>query len=164
MQGIDFKVLLLYGLIVLLTSYAFVALGYIYDMPLAELYLEKDNLQAFEESASRYGVSNVRIDRFKLVLQGAPYAGALFGVVLSFIAIRRKKLGLQHAGLILVIAIVFALAGLLDNGMIKGILFAPGRLVSNSVATIYTLNYLILLGSSFWLAFSGRLIPKKDQK
>lgn len=155
---------MLYGLIALLASYAFVALGYIYDMPLAELYLETDDLGAFEESASRYGVNNARIDRFKLVLQGAPYAGALFGVILSFIAIRRKKLGLQHAGLVLVIAIVFALLGLLDNGMIKGILFAPGRLVSDSVATTYTLNYLLLLGSSFWLAFTGRLIPVKDKK
>ncbi|WP_299702476.1 hypothetical protein [uncultured Pontibacter sp.] len=164
MQGINLKLILLHGLVVLLSSYAFVALGYIFDTPLAELYLETGDLSAFEESALRYEVDTERIGKLKQVLQFAPFAGGLFGVVLSFIAIRRKKLALQNALVVLGLAILLALIGLLDNEIIKGILFAPGRLVSDSVATVYTLNYLLLLGLSFWLAFTRRLIPEADRK
>lgn len=164
MRGLHFKVILLHGLMLLLAAYAFVALGYIYDMPLAELYLETGDLQAFGESALRYEVDAERIGRFKLVLQYAPFAGTLFGVTLSYIAIRRKKLALQNALIVLGIAILLAVTGPLDNQSIKGILFAPGRLVSNSVATTYTLNYLLLLGLSFWLAFTRRLVPDADRK
>jgi hypothetical protein len=164
MRSLHVKVIFLHGLMVLLAAYAFVALGYIYDTPLAELYLETGDLQAFEESAAMYEVNTNRIGRFKLVLQYAPFLGALFGVVLSFIAIRRKKLALQNALGVLSFAVLFALLGLFDSLFIKGILFAPGRLVSDSVATAYTLNYLLLLGLSFWLAFSRRLIPAPESK
>jgi ABC-type branched-subunit amino acid transport system permease subunit len=164
MQGLHLKIILLHGLMLLLAAYAFVALGYIYDTPLAELYLETDDLSAFEESALRYEVNTDRIGKFKLVQQYTPFAGALFGVVLSFISIRRKKLALQNAVVVFSIALLFALTGLLDNQLIKGILFAPGRMISDSVATAYTLNYLLLLGLSFWLAFSRRLIPEPEGK
>jgi hypothetical protein len=164
MRGLYYKVIFLHGLVVLLSSYAFVALGYIFDTPLAELYLETSDLGAFEESAMRYEVNSERIGKFKLVLLYAPFVGAIFGVVLSFISIRRKKLALQNALVVLGIAILLALTGLLDHPFIKGILFAPGRLVSDSVATAYTLNYLLLLGLSFWLAFSRRLIPDPERK
>lgn len=164
MQGINLKVILLHSLVVLLAAHAFVALGYIFDTPLAELYLETGDLGKFEASAAMYEVDAGRIDKFVLVQQYAPFAGALFGVVLSFIAVRRKKLGLQNALIVLVIAALLAFAGVLNSPFLKGILFAPGRLASASVATAYTLNYLLLLGLSFWLAFSRRIIPASEQR
>jgi hypothetical protein len=164
MAQLNIKVILLHTCLVVLGAYAFIALGYIYDTPLAELYLETENLAAFMESAQGYGLASDRIKNFRMVQQFAPYVGALFAVVLSFIANRRKKYSLLNTLVVFILAGLLALTGLLDSNQIKGILFAPGRLVSNTVATIYTLNYLLLLGLCFWLAFSGRVIPAAETK
>lgn len=158
MLRINPKVILLHSLVVLLASYAFVALGYIYDVPLAELYLETDDLDKFERSANMYQVNADRIGKFTLVQKYAPFAGALFGVALSFIALRKKEFGLQHTLIVLAITVLLAIGGILDASFLKNILFAPGRFVSASVMTVYTLNYLLLLGLSFWLAFLGKRI------
>ncbi|PVY43064.1 hypothetical protein [Pontibacter virosus] len=164
MQGINLKVILLHSLVVVLASYAFVALGYIYDMPLTELYLETGDLTKFEQSANMYQINSDRISKFMEVHRYAPFAGALFGVALSFIALRKKKRGLQHTLIVLVIAVLLALGGILDMALVKNILFAPGRLVSSSVMTVYTLSYLLLLGLSFWLAFLGKRISETGSK
>lgn len=164
MQGINLKIILLHSLAVLLASYAFVALGYIYDMPLTELYLETGDLGQFEQSANMYQINSDRISKFRLVHRYAPFAGALFGVALSFIALRRKSLRLQHTLIVLVIAVLLAFGGVLEMPSLQNILFAPGRLVSSSVMTVYTLNYLLLLGLSFWLAFLSKRTPEPTSK
>lgn len=164
MQGINLKIILLHSLAVLLASYAFVALGYIYDTPLSELYLETGTLGKFESSANMYQVNSERISKFVLVQRYAPFAGALFGVVLSFIAMRRKKFRLQHTLIVLVIAVLLAFGGILEMPSLQNTLFAPGRLVSSSMMTVYTLNYLLLLGLSFWLAFLSKRTPKPTSK
>ncbi|MDX5418673.1 MAG: hypothetical protein LPK09_05610 [Hymenobacteraceae bacterium] len=164
MARLDFKVILVHLLLVFLVSYAFIALGYIYDLPLAGLYLENEDIAAFTESALGYGVDSERVSNFTLVQQAAPFAGALFAVALSFIANRRKKYSHLNTLVVAGMALVLGLTGLLNHQLVKGMLFAPGRLASDSVATTYTLNYLLLLGLSFWLAFSKRVIPASNQK
>ncbi|MBX0335235.1 hypothetical protein K3G39_18530 [Pontibacter sp. HSC-14F20] len=164
MQGINLKIILLHSLVVLLAAHAFIALGYIYDVPLAELYLETGNLGKFETSANTYQVNSERISKFMLVQRYAPYAGALFAVALSFIALRRKKFGMKHTLIVLVIAALLAFGGVLEMSFLRDILFAPGRLVSASVMTVYTFNYLLLLGLSFWLAFLSKRIPGLESK
>ncbi|WP_033317046.1 hypothetical protein [Pontibacter roseus] len=160
MTRLNVRLVLVHVLLVLVLSYAFIALGYIYDMPLTELYLEKkENMAAFAESAKGYHLPEERVQKFALVERGAPFAGALFAVVLAFISTRKKKYSYLNTGVVLVAALAFALVGLLDLSLLKTILFAPGRLVSDSVATAYTLNYLLLLVLSFWLALSDVVIP-----
>lgn len=155
---------MLHSLVAVLAAYAFVALGYIYDVPLAELYLETDDLGKFERSASLYQVDPARVDKFVLVQRLAPFAGALFGLALSFIAVRRKNPGLRLTLIVLVITIVLAASGALEVAFLRNILFAPGRLVSSEVMTSYTLNYLLLLSLSFWVAFlSKRTLGSKSK-
>lgn len=148
-----------YGLVVLCTMCAFVALGYLYDAPLAELYLEVGHAPAFQESAAAYGVDAERISRFRFVHQAAPYAGVLFGLVLSFIAFRRKKLDKRLLLPVVVAAALFSLLNPLDQPGIRAVFFATGQLASESVTTSAVVNYLLWLGLSAWLAFSQRLIP-----
>ncbi|MBD1396917.1 hypothetical protein H9Q13_07050 [Pontibacter sp. JH31] len=164
MEHFNWKVILLQLLVLLLASYAFVALGYIYDLPLAGLYLETEDTAAFTESALQFGVDTKRLRNFNLVLWAAPFAGALFGVALSFIANRRKKYSHLNTLAVAGMALLLGLTGLLNHLLLKGLLFAPGRLVSDSAATAYTLNYLLLLGLSFWLAFSKRVLPAANPK
>jgi prepilin signal peptidase PulO-like enzyme (type II secretory pathway) len=159
MAAVRFKIIVVYGLVILFSTLAFVALGYLFDTPLTELYLESESIAAFEESANMYEVNKQRINRFITVNMAAPYVGTLFGLVLSFIAFRRKKLDKRLLLPIAAFALLVSLFNPATHPGIRDIFFAPGQLVSNTVTVTATINYLLWLGLSFWLAFSKRLIP-----
>lgn len=159
MAATRFKIILVYGLVVLLSTFAFVALGYLFDTPLTELYLESGNANAFQERASMYEVNKERIDKFTTVHRAAPYVGALFGLILSFISFRRKKLNKRLLLPVAAVAVLISLIQITEISGIRAMFFSPGHLVSDSVTVAATINYLLWLGLSFWLAFSGRLIP-----
>lgn len=159
MAAFRIKIILVYGVVILLTTFAFVALGYLYDTPLTELYLESGSAAAFQESAGMYEVNTERISRFSTVHMAAPYVGALFGLILSFISFRRKKLDKRLLLPLAAITLLISLLHLTEAPGIRAVFFAPGQLVSDSVTTAATINYLLWLGLSFWMAFSRRLIP-----
>ncbi len=164
MKATPLKIILVYGLVVLFTTFAFVALGYLFDTPLTELYLESGSIAAFEESANMYEVNRQRITRFTTVHMAAPYVGTLFGLVLSFVAFRRKNLDKRLLLPVVAIALLLILFNPAAHPGIRDVFFAPGQLVSNTVTVTATINYLLWLGLSFWLAFSKWLIPVQTGK
>jgi hypothetical protein len=158
MKKINIKLIVFHLLSAVLLIWAFRQLNIFYDIDLVKSLSEK----GYEKTFTEFGA--IRMLKFSYYQNVIPLIGILLGFLISLTFTIIKKLGVINSIIMFFVSILLNMTGLLHINYIEYFIFAPGRLIFNSVIWTSIFNGSLFLFLGLWVQFSrhiNRMIVKK---